>query len=225
MERDEAALSYTRDTLTCCLLAPSIRDWLMLAKRVLTIKLEDNSSQGDDIDDDDDQVQFHADDTSTHPPVQSRWSTRVFAMECIQKIMTMCEASGEPAHFDLVKAKEKLATNPEGDYLSLHLSDLVRMAFVGATGEADALRLSGLKTLQMIIQLFARAPEPDFHGHLLLEQYQAQMIIQLFARAPEPDFHGHLLLEQYQAQMIIQLFARAPEPDFHGHLLLEQYQA
>ncbi|CAG9112633.1 unnamed protein product [Plutella xylostella] len=39
MERDEAALSYTRDTLTCCLLAPSIRDWLMLAKRVLTIKL------------------------------------------------------------------------------------------------------------------------------------------------------------------------------------------
>lgn len=62
-----------------------------------------------------------------------------------------------------------------GDYLSLHLSDLVRMAFVGATGESDALRLCGLRTLQLLIQLYARAPEPDFPGHLLLEQYQAQV--------------------------------------------------
>lgn len=61
------------------------------------------------------------------------------------------------------------------DYLSFHLSDLVRMAFVGATGESDALRLCGLRTLQMIIQQYARAPEPDFPGHLLLEQYQAQV--------------------------------------------------
>lgn len=49
------------------------------------------------------------------------------------------------------------------------------MAFVGATGESDALRLCGLKTLQIIIQQYARAPEPDFPGHLLLEQYQAQV--------------------------------------------------
>lgn len=64
-----------------------------------------------------------------------------------------------------------------GDYLSLHLSDLVRMAFVTATGESDALRLSGLHTLQMIIQQYASAPEPDFPGHLLLEQYQAQVYL------------------------------------------------
>ncbi|KAH9644033.1 hypothetical protein HF086_004294 [Spodoptera exigua] len=180
-ERDPTALSYARDTLTCCLLAAathrSVKDWLVLAKRVLTIRLEDNNNPDTDFDGegDDDQAEFHAEsEQSTHPAVQSRWPTRVFAMECIQKIMGACEATGDSAHFDLVKAKEKLQTQPDGDYLSLHLSDLVRMAFVGATGESDALRLCGLKTLQMIIQQFARAPEPDFPGHLLLEQYQAQ---------------------------------------------------
>ncbi|VVC95114.1 unnamed protein product [Leptidea sinapis] len=80
-------------------------------------------------------------------------NTTVFAMECIQKIMSACEATCEPAHFDLVKAKEKLQKDPNADYLSLHLSELVRMAFVGATGESDALRLSGLRTLQTIIQM------------------------------------------------------------------------
>lgn len=39
---------------------------------------------------------------------------QVFAMECVQKIINACEASGEPAHFDLVLAKEKLKTNPNG---------------------------------------------------------------------------------------------------------------
>lgn len=42
-ERDETALSYARDTLTCCLLAAAthrnVRDWIVLAKRVLTIRL------------------------------------------------------------------------------------------------------------------------------------------------------------------------------------------
>ncbi|XP_061729047.1 HEAT repeat-containing protein 5B [Cydia pomonella] len=191
-ERDETAQSYARDTLTCCLLAAAaaraVRDWLALAKRVLTVRLEDSNSPDTDFDGegDDDQAEFHADtDESTHPAVQSRWPTRVFAMECIQKIMGACEATGDPAHFDLVKAKEKQLTDPDSDYLSLHLSELVRMAFVGATGEADALRLRGLGTLQLIVRQFARAPEPGFPGHLLLEQYQAQV-----GAALRPAFSG-----------------------------------
>lgn len=35
-------------------------------------------------------------------------------MECIQKILSACEATGESAHFDLVKAKEKLQNDPNG---------------------------------------------------------------------------------------------------------------
>ncbi|CAH2239458.1 jg21467 [Pararge aegeria aegeria] len=145
-----------------------------------------NTETDFDAEGDDDQAEFHAEsEQSTHPAVQPRWPTRVFAMECIQKVMAACEATGDSAHFDLVKAKEKLLIDPNADYLSLHLSDLVRMAFVGATGESDALRLCGLKTLQIIIQQYARAPEPDFPGHLLLEQYQAQV-----GAAVRPAFAG-----------------------------------
>ncbi|XP_061379697.1 HEAT repeat-containing protein 5B [Danaus plexippus] len=190
MERDEMAISYAKDTLTCCLLAAaankSVKDWLLLAKRVLTVKLEDSNNPDTELEDDDDQAEFHAEsEQATHPAVQPRWPTRVFAMECIQKVMGACEATGESAHFDLVKAKEKLQEDPNADYLSLHLSDLVRMSFVGATGESDALRLCGLNTLQLIIQQYARAPEPDFPGHLLLEQYQAQV-----GAAVRPAFAG-----------------------------------
>lgn len=64
-----------------------------------------------------------------------------------------------------------------GDFLVLHLSDLVRMAFMAATSDCDPLRLEGLKTLQEIIEKFAKVPEPEFPGHLLLEQFQAQVIV------------------------------------------------
>jgi hypothetical protein len=62
-----------------------------------------------------------------------------------------------------------------GDFLVLHVSDLVRMAFMAATSDCDPLRLEGLKTLQEIIDKFAKVPEPEFPGHLLLEQFQAQV--------------------------------------------------
>lgn len=57
----------------------------------------------------------------------------------------------------------------------LHLSDLVRMAFMAATSDSDPLRLEGLKTLHEVIDKFCRVPEPEFPGHLLLEQFQAQV--------------------------------------------------
>lgn len=62
-----------------------------------------------------------------------------------------------------------------GDCLVLHLSDLVRMAFMAATSDSDPLRLEGLKTLHEVIDKFAHVPEPEFPGHLLLEQFQAQV--------------------------------------------------
>jgi len=62
-----------------------------------------------------------------------------------------------------------------GDYLILHLSDLIRMAFVAATSDSDQLRLEGFETLNEIIEKFSQVPEPEFPGHLLLEQFQAQV--------------------------------------------------
>lgn len=50
------------------------------------------------------------------------------------------------------------------------------MAFMAATSDIDQLRLEGFETLNEIIEKFAQVPEPEFPGHLLLEQFQAQVI-------------------------------------------------
>lgn len=61
------------------------------------------------------------------------------------------------------------------DFLVLHLADLVRMAFMAATDHSDQLRLSGLQMLQIVVRKFAAVPEPEFPGHVILEQYQANV--------------------------------------------------
>lgn len=66
----------------------------------------DADDNDDDGEPDDDQTEFHAaEDTTTHPAVQPRWPTRVFAAECVRKIIAVCELN-KSAHFDLVQAKE-----------------------------------------------------------------------------------------------------------------------
>lgn len=65
--------------------------------------------------------------------------------------------------------------NLVGDFLVLHLADLIRMAFMAATDHSDQLRLSGLETLLVVIRRFATIPEPEFPGHVILEQYQANV--------------------------------------------------
>lgn len=62
-----------------------------------------------------------------------------------------------------------------GELLVLHLSDLIRMAFMAATDHSNQLRMAGLQALEDIIKKFARVPEPEFPGHVILEQYQANV--------------------------------------------------
>ncbi|XP_055635058.1 HEAT repeat-containing protein 5B isoform X2 [Toxorhynchites rutilus septentrionalis] len=192
-ESDRVMIKNIHDTITSMLqilAADNLSQWLSMCKNVLTVASETaltagtadvgsvNEEADDDADDneaDDDNIEFHAEDNqATHPAVQPRWPTRVFAAECVRRIILTCENSNA-AHFDLLLAKEMQITKSRGDYLVLHLSDLIRMAFMAATSDSDQLRLDGLKTLQEIIDKFARVPEPEFPGHLLLEQFQAQV--------------------------------------------------
>lgn len=198
-ETDAEMIKNIHDTVTSMLqmlASDNLSQWLGLCKNVLTVATESSTTAADDLvvkemkitsadgdddddddadDNDDDVAEFHAEETqSTHPAVQPRWPTRVFAAECIRKIITTCENTNA-IHFDLIQAKEAQMTKSRGDYLILHLSDLIRMAFMAATSHSDQLRLEGLKTLQEIIDKFARVPEPEFPGHLLLEQFQAQV--------------------------------------------------
>lgn len=196
-ETDTEMIKNIHDTLNSMLqmlASENLTQWLAMCKNVLTVATETNTGAVDDMmlkdtlttiaadDDDDDNdiedddvAEFHAEEKeSTHPAVQPRWPTRVFAAECVRRIITTCEAAN-PIHFDLLQAKEVQMTKSRGDYLILHLSELIRMAFMAATSDSDPLRLAGLKTLQEIIDKFARVPEPEFPGHVLLEQFQAQV--------------------------------------------------
>nr|XP_036233304.1 HEAT repeat-containing protein 5B isoform X2 [Bactrocera oleae] len=201
------------------LASDNLSSWLSLCKNVLTVAVEgtslqdessgvkseainskssnnDNANKSERDDDDeeedyDDVTEYHAEEnTSTHPAVQPRWPTRVFAAQCVRKIIATCEAAN-PIHLDLIQAKEMQMIKSRGDYLILHLSELIRMSFMAATSDSDQLRLEGLRTLQEIIDRFANVPEPEFPGHLLLEQFQAQVGAAL-RPAFSPDTPSHV---------------------------------
>ncbi|XP_046742187.1 HEAT repeat-containing protein 5B isoform X2 [Diprion similis] len=193
-ETDSRLIKDIHDTLTSMLqmlAADNLSQWLSLCKDVLTVASESSTTteevtavltedstaddEGTEAEGDDDQAEFHAEEsTRQRPAVSPRWPTRVFAAQSVRRIITACLVNKQ-AHFDLALAKEMQLTRGRGDFLVLHLSDLVRMAFMAATSDCDPLRLEGLKTLQEIIDKFAKVPEPEFPGHLLLEQFQAQV--------------------------------------------------
>lgn len=210
-ETDAEMIKNIHDTLNSMLqmlASDNLSQWLTLCKNVLTVANDtitgpgdelsamdnlrmDDDNEDDDDDNDDDVADFQvAEEKTSHSNIQPRWPTRVFAAECIRKIINTCE-SANPLHFDLIQAKELQMTKSRGDYLILHLSDLIRMAFMAATSDCDPLRLEGLKTLQEIIDKFARIPEPEFPGHLLLEQFQAQVIYLLAQLLPFNQMANH----------------------------------
>lgn len=98
-------------------------------------------------------------------------------------------ATKRAAHLDLALAKKLRSQSTlnststtssvadEETYLILFLQDLMRVACIAATSSSDPLKLAGLDLLQDLILYFAKVeePNPEFKGHLLLEQYQAQV--------------------------------------------------
>ena len=162
-----------------------LAQWLNLCREVLTAADPSSAlnSPDKDIDGDNDEmvgdnIRFKAsEEPSTHPPMSPRWLTRVFATQTLCRVINSCEnASNSVIHFNLAAAKERRSlSGGKEDFLVLHLSDLVRMAFMAATSDSDSLRMEGLKALQLIIDKFSKVPEPEFPGHVILEQYQAQV--------------------------------------------------
>ncbi|XP_034755112.1 HEAT repeat-containing protein 5B isoform X2 [Etheostoma cragini] len=187
-ETDRKLCSDIHDTLghmLSSLAVEKLSHWLKLCKDVLAAttdvaavvgfeveKDEEDSEKKDEMDDD---TMFTGlgDDDKSKPSVAPRWVTRVFAADCLCRIILLCE--NDKAHFDLAAARSAQAKNPKGDQLVLHLSDLIRMAFMAATDHSHQLRMAGLQALEDIIKKFAAVPEPEFPGHVILEQYQANV--------------------------------------------------
>ncbi|KAG9344263.1 hypothetical protein JZ751_010932 [Albula glossodonta] len=188
-ETDRKLCSDIHDTLghmLSSLAVEKLSHWLKLCKDVLAAstevggavalemgKEEEDSEKKDEMDDD---IMFTAlgEDDKSKPSVAPRWVTRVFAADCLCRIIMLCE-NADKAHFDLATARSARAKNPKGDLLVLHLSDLIRMAFMAATDHSNQLRMAGLQALEDIIKKFATVPEPEFPGHVILEQYQANV--------------------------------------------------
>jgi len=189
-ELDPNLMSAIHDALNSMMhstAASSLSSWLALCREVLTVATEDSLYSGgptaanskdkadDEFEDASDDIEFKlgGGDKDKQSNIQPRWKTRVFAALCLRKIIEDC-CQGDRAHFDLSLAREMQLTEKKGDFLVLHLSELVRVAFMAATSDSDPLRLEGLKTLEVIIERFGDTPEPEFPGHVILEQYQVR---------------------------------------------------
>uniref|UniRef100_A0A8B9KY74 HEAT repeat-containing protein 5B n=1 Tax=Astyanax mexicanus TaxID=7994 RepID=A0A8B9KY74_ASTMX len=185
-ETDRKLCSDIHDTLghmLSSLAVEKLSHWLKLCKDVLAastevggalafeVEKEEEDSEKKDEMDDDTMFTGLGDDDKTKPSVAPRWVTRVFAADCLCRIIHLCE-NADKAHFDLATAPCEWERS---DLLVLHLSDLIRMAFMAATDHSNQLRMAGLQALEDIIKKFASVPEPEFPGHVILEQYQANV--------------------------------------------------
>ncbi|CAG0923810.1 unnamed protein product, partial [Notodromas monacha] len=196
IETDPVLVKDVKECLNFMLQAlgeQNLQFWLRLCKEVLTAAsdttnsdqthLEEEEEEGDELG-----AGIQLEETNLASP---RWPTRVFAALCVRRLICVTSESKDPAHFDLGLARKKLISLGNGEFLVLHLSDLIRMGFIAATGDCDPLRLEGLLLLQLIIDKFSQVPEPEFPGHFLLEQYQAQVGAAL-RPAFAPDTPSHI---------------------------------
>ncbi|WKY11159.1 hypothetical protein Q1695_003033 [Nippostrongylus brasiliensis] len=194
VETDPTLRAHVQETIISLVQATCgelLNQWLLLCKDILATSSDNTRStmivgeekpgkEGDEDDEgnDDDDATLQVGGSKSAIPdkgkVQPRWPTRVFATQVVQRLMSVCDT--ERAHLDLPLAKElQMSSGGRADYLVLHLSDLVRMSFMGATSENTELRLAGLVSLQDVITRFSSVPEPEFPGHVILEQFQAQV--------------------------------------------------
>ena len=164
----------------------TLSSWLAMCREVLTVATEENTTANDGIKIKDDEFDdasagiLGGNEKDKQSNIQPRWRTRVFAAICLRRIIEDC-CQGNRAHFDLSLARE-IQRGGEGegsakksDFLVLYLSELIRVAFMAATSDSDPLRLEGLRTLEVIIERFGETQDPEFPGHVILEQYQAQV--------------------------------------------------
>uniref|UniRef100_A0A8C2PKS4 HEAT repeat containing 5A n=1 Tax=Capra hircus TaxID=9925 RepID=A0A8C2PKS4_CAPHI len=185
-ETDQKLCHDIKETLNHMLTSMAVDKlsfWLKLCKDVLaasadfaTVTCVDTMQEEEGDKGDDASVLTSRNDGRPHPFTNPRWATRVFAAECVCRIINQCE-NAHSAHFDVALAQEMKKKDSRSDFLVLHLADLIRMAFMAATDHSDhdQLRLSGLETLLVVIRRFATIPEPEFPGHVILEQYQANV--------------------------------------------------
>ncbi|KAF7096581.1 hypothetical protein CFC21_098502 [Triticum aestivum] len=205
-ETDSEIATLVRATIirllyTSCPLRPS--RWLaVLRNMVLATSVTRNTSEGltssghDSIDSTHENDVYGEDDDSMisgpkqeqvnwSAPISSQFSrrnkhlryrTRVFAAECVSHVPVA--VGTESAHFDLLLARSAIAkgTYLSNDWLVLKLQELVSLSYQISTGQFEGMQPIGVQLLCLIMDKFGMAVDPEFPGHILLEQFQAQLV-------------------------------------------------
>ncbi|XP_058736234.1 protein SWEETIE-like isoform X1 [Vicia villosa] len=137
----------------------------------LNLNDEDNMVSGSN----NTQNQFQTSTGAANREKYLRYRTRLFAAECLSHLP---DAVGRnPAHFDLFLArKEHASGKSHGDWLVLHLQELISLAYQISTIQFENMQPVGVSLLGTIVDKFEKAADPELPEHLLLEQYQAQLV-------------------------------------------------
>ena len=161
--------------------------WLTLLRNVLFIATgEENVEEAKaNEEEEDDDTSFQPVNKETSTMLHQRCNTRVFAVQCVQKIFSLAPPAG---FANVCQQKQANFSSCSGypqnaDPLITHIQELVRIGFMAATASYDQLQIEGLKVLEELIERFCQAKDPDFDEQPLLEQYQAQ-----FGAALRPAF-------------------------------------
>lgn len=93
-----------------------------------------------------------------------RWSTKIFAIHCIQTLIKYCEQTSQSN------------TSSSTEYLLVHFPIFISSSIVACTSKHDSLRLAGFELLKQIILIFTRLEESaDLTIHRILKHYQRQI--------------------------------------------------
>lgn len=76
---------------------------------------KDEESEKKDEMDDDTMFTTLGEEDKTKPSVAPRWATRVFAADCLCRVIMLCENANK-AHFDLALARSARLKNPKSNY-------------------------------------------------------------------------------------------------------------
>uniref|UniRef100_A0A2K6JYV4 HEAT repeat-containing protein 5B n=1 Tax=Rhinopithecus bieti TaxID=61621 RepID=A0A2K6JYV4_RHIBE len=128
-ETDRKLCSDIHDTLghmLSSLAVEKLSHWLMLCKDVLAASSDmstatllssgkDEESEKKDEMDDDTMFTTLGEEDKSKPFVAPRWATRVFAADCLCRIINLCE-NADQAHFDLALARSAKLRNPTSKF-------------------------------------------------------------------------------------------------------------
>ncbi|KNE62075.1 hypothetical protein AMAG_07329 [Allomyces macrogynus ATCC 38327] len=113
---------------------------------------------------------------------QVKWSSQLTAIQSLRQVIHfLAMGKNKEYHVNMVLAKSQ----PGGDWLVCRLGDLIRVAFTASTALTQQVRAEGLGLLEDVLDHFSTTKDPDYEGHMLLEQYQAQ-----FSSALTPAFQS-----------------------------------